>query len=204
MVNEYIEISFCDHYREYTNVIYRPNRIYDIKEGDELQLFTMLKEMIPKMRITIGNNDQLLIISEEEFQITHIGPSLQKVMGFTEFGQNSVNIIRPSALGSFNLTPVLYLVSNIGAVCHTYKNREYKNRKILMRIHNNFIQDFPITSYNHEFSSVIPSNTLSDVTFQSVDANFNQIRLLAPMYLIAAAIPIPDRVVKYITVEEVT
>ena len=72
-----------------------------------------------------------------------------------------------------------------------------------MRIDNNFIQDFPITSYNYEFSSVIPSNALSDVTFQLVDANFNPVKLLAPMYLMAIAIPIPDRVLKYIPTDEV-
>ena len=71
---------------------------------------------------------------EGEYEILHIGPKLKKVMGFENFGMEESYYYFPPAAGSFNLTPVLYLVSHFGAVCHTYKNREYKNRKILMRI----------------------------------------------------------------------
>ena len=123
-------------------------------------------------------------------------------MCFEECEPKKVSYYFPPAAGSLNLRPVLYLVWNIEAVCHAFKNREYKNRRILMRINNNFIQDFQITSYNHEFSSIIPSNALSDVTFQLVDANFNPVKLLAPMYLMAVAIPIPDRIIKYVPIVE--
>ena len=59
-----------------------------------------------------------------------------------------------------------------------------------------------IISFNYEFSSIIPSNALSDVTFQLGDANFNPVELLAPMYLMAVAIPIPDRILKYVPRDE--
>ena len=71
-----------------------------------------------------------------------------------------------------------------------------------MRINNFCIQDFPIVCYNTEFSSIITSNSLSDVWFQLVDANFKPIRLLAPMYLTAIAIPISDRTLKYVEPKE--
>ena len=67
-----------------------------------------------------------------------------------------------------------------------------------MRINNNSIQDDPIECTNFEFYSRIPSTSLSDVTFQLVDANFQPIQLKAPMYLRAVAIPIHDRILKYI------
>ena len=41
----------------------------------------MLKEMIPKLRFTIGAEDQLMVLSYEEFEIVHIGADLRKVMG---------------------------------------------------------------------------------------------------------------------------
>ena len=127
---------------------------------------------------------------------------MKKIMGFENYHFFYQYYYSAPAAGSFNLTPVLYLVSNIGAVCHTYKNGEYKNRRILMRMNNDFIHDFPITSYNYECSSIIPSNALSNVTFQLVDANFNPVKLLAPMYLMAVAIPIPDRILKYVPRDE--
>ena len=100
------------------------------------------------------------------------------------------------------MTPILYLVSNIGAVVDCYSGNNKVKRRILMRINNNYIQDYPIECSNFEFSSIIPSTSLSDVTFQLVDANFQPIQLKAPMYLRAVAIPIHDRILKYIESEK--
>ena len=52
-----------------------------------------------------------------------------------------------------------------------------------MRVSNSFSANYPIINGNAEFSSVIPTNALSDIEFKLVDANRHPIRLLTPMYL---------------------
>ena len=136
----------------------------------------------------------------KQFTIVEISPLLSELTGFVA-GQYTEEIfaIRSPSKGYFNMTPVFYLTSIIGTVCHCYKGQENVKRRILMRINNNYIQDYPIECTNFEFSSIIPSNALSDVTFQLVDANFQPIRLKAPMYLRAIATPVHDRILKYIS-----
>jgi hypothetical protein len=56
-----------------------------------------------------------------------------------------------------------------------------------MRINNSFSANFPIISNNAEFSTMVTSNSLSDVWFQLVDANMKPIKLLSPMYISAYA-----------------
>jgi hypothetical protein len=56
-----------------------------------------------------------------------------------------------------------------------------------MRIDNSFSANFPIISNNAEFSTLVTSNSLSDVWFQLVDANMKPIKLLSPMYISAFA-----------------
>ena len=60
-------------------------------------------------------------------------------------------------------------------------------KKILMEINNYFINGFPIVCRNYEFSSIINSSALSNAWFKLVDAFFQPVKLLSPMYLSAIA-----------------
>lgn len=94
-------------------------------------------------------------------------------------------------------TPVLYLLSNIGA--RTFKNNLDTNSissnltlKTAMRINNAFSANFPIVAGNSDFETVIKSNDLSFVEFYLVDANLHEINLLCPLYLTIHVQPVPD------------
>lgn len=94
-------------------------------------------------------------------------------------------------------TPVLYLLSNLGA--KTFKNKLTNDKttclaslKTAMRINNSFSANYPIVSGNSDFETIIKSNDLSNVSFFLVDANINEITLLSPLYLTIHVRPIPD------------
>jgi hypothetical protein len=54
-----------------------------------------------------------------------------------------------------------------------------------MRINNSFSSAQPIIANNAEFSSIMQSNSLSDIRFKLVDANFRDIKILSPIYISA-------------------
>ena len=52
-----------------------------------------------------------------------------------------------------------------------------------MRINNSFSANFPIIYNNVEFTTFMISNSLSNISFKLVDANFHSINLLGPIYI---------------------
>ena len=104
--------------------------------------------------------------------------------------------IQIDAVGYTLSTPVLYLLSNIGA--KTFKNNLVEDvstnltLKTSMRINNAFSANMFIMAGNSDFEVVIKSNDLSYVEFYLVDANLKEIKLLAPLYLTLHVQPIPD------------
>jgi hypothetical protein len=110
--------------------------------------------------------------------------------------QSGIHYIRSSSVGYFNLTPVLYLTSNLGSKCYSNDDIDSKtlnNQQISMRINNYFIDGLPIIANNVEFTSIVPSSGLTNVWFRLVDANFQPIKLLSPMYLSIVVIGIPEK-----------
>ena len=96
-------------------------------------------------------------------------------------------------------TPVLYLLSNVGA--KTFKNKlddadkSYMTTlRTAMRINNSFSANFPIVSGNSDFQTIIKSNDLSNVMFWLVDANLKELTLLSPLYITIHVVPIPDAI----------
>jgi hypothetical protein len=152
------------------------------------------------------------------FVINFISDGFARLTGFKATNNTTrLNIVVAPSAGYYQLTPVLYLTSNIGETCFCYNvsdrdkkfenyNKKKKpedpeyvddgdctNQKILMRINNQFTSGYPIIAHNFEFSSRILSSALSDVTFKLVDANFQPVTLLNPMYLSAIATPVEER-----------
>ena len=100
-------------------------------------------------------------------------------------GVNKQEIMIP-AVGFTLSTPVLYLLSNIGA--KTFKNSDINSSyqsslKTAMRLNNSYSANYPIVSGNGDFSSVIKSNDLTNCEFILVDANLHEITLLSPLYI---------------------
>ena len=93
--------------------------------------------------------------------------------------------IKTKSVGFFQSTPILYLVSNVGAQCYQNRNRTYFDQTIVLIIYNSFSANLPIVCNNAEFSTMVSSNSLGNVWFKLVDANFEDIRLLSPLYIAA-------------------
>lgn len=110
---------------------------------------------------------------------------------------NAKQEIMIESVGFTLSTPVLYLLSNLGAV--TFKNKldgsaskGTSSLKTAMRINNSFSANYPIVSGNADFETIIKSNDLSNVQFVLVDGNLKELTLLSPLYLTVHVKPIPD------------
>ena len=92
-------------------------------------------------------------------------------------------------------TPVLYLLSNIGA--KTFKNNDNNagyqtGLKTAMRLNNSYSANYPIVSGNSDFESIVKSNDLTNCQFMLVDANLHEIQLLSPLYITIHVSPIEE------------
>lgn len=124
--------------------------------------------------------------AEHEFTISDMTYNAKMISGFYNdtFPINSENgIINARSVGFSLSTPILYLISNLGAKCYDNVDENYCDRKVLMRVSNTFSSGYPIVSTNGEFSSIIPVNSLSNIEFRLVDGNMKDIKLLTPLYL---------------------
>jgi hypothetical protein len=185
-------------------------RRYFVFEASSLGLndvitLSMMRAIVPDMEFMIESNGSLSMIDHDrELEITDISERMSAGTGFKK-QQKSFHLyyILSKSAGYMQLTPVLYLTSNIGTTVYSYVGKDMVNQKILMRINNHFIPGSPIICNNFEFSSIIPSHALSDVWFKLVDANFKPVKLLSPMFLSATAKGINERFVdRPIFVEE--
>ena len=138
----------------------------------------------------IDNVKRLLLMSKNEFVINDMSYNTKMVSGFYNDSlpikstlKNEVHYVIAQSAGYPMLTPILYLVSNLGSKCYDNIDKNYCNHKILMRVSNSFSANYPIINGNAEFMSIVSSNALSDIEFKLVDANKHPIRLLSPMYL---------------------
>ena len=77
---------------------------------------------IPGIRFTMENNKIMIGRYGGAFKIVDITPVLSRITGFEadQYGE-VIYAIRSNSKGYFNMTPILYLVSNIGTFCNCYK-----------------------------------------------------------------------------------
>ena len=175
--NDYIivngsKFTFPDNYGELSN------------EG----FGALLNELLTSQEIkaAVDNVGRLVLTSDKEFTITDMSYNTKMISGFYNdiFPLVSVNnTIAARSVGFSLSTPILYLVSNLGAKCYDNIDELYCDRKVLMRVSNSFTSGYPIVNGNAEFSSIIPVNSLSNIEFRLVDANMHDVKLLTPMYL---------------------
>jgi hypothetical protein len=91
----------------------------------------------------------------------------------------------PPMVGSGLSTSVLYLVSNCGT--QSYRNSPDEGEMLFPIqvsgiIQNAYSPSFPLQA-GSDIIGKIPSSSLSNLSFQLVDANFHPIKLLSPLYL---------------------
>ena len=138
------------------------------------------------------------IRSNKDFAITAASPLLKKILKIYEFPTKSFRYSYTDApsSGYFHLTPMLYLISNLGIPHYTYTDQNGINQRILMKIINRFKHGMPIAAFNIEYYSTINTSALSEAWFQLVDANFQPVKLLSPMYISAVAIGVEKKTEK--------
>ena len=148
---------------------------------------TILDDLLIDLGITstVDNVGRLIISSNTVFTINDMSYNAKMISGFYNdtFPITSEGSIQASSVGFPLSTPILYLVSNLGAKCYENKDEIYRDRKVLMRVSNSFTFGYPIINSNAEFASITPVNSLSNIEFRLVDANMHDIKLLAPMYI---------------------
>ena len=159
-----------------------------------IELFTdLLKDVT--VTASADNVGRLILKSDQNFVIDDMSYNTKQVTGFyndafplnaeesLDDDDETIFTISSKSVGYSMLTPILYLVSNLGAKCYDNVDELYCDRKILMRVSNSFSSNYPIVNGNAEFVSIVPINSLSNIEFRLVDANMHDIKLLTPMYL---------------------
>jgi hypothetical protein len=177
---------------------YQMDMRLNILSNDErgFMVLTLMKNLITDKDIEFQFIDEKLEMFSrvKEFDITYMSEGIARFTGFEVKSRSfQIHVVSAPSAGYYQLTPILYLTSNIGQTCFCYQDKDCSNQKILMRINNHFIAGHPIVTHNFDFSSRIQSNALSEITFKLVDANFQPVNLLSPMYLSAIATPVDER-----------
>ena len=104
---------------------------------------------------------------------------------------NSGTLLCPD-VGLYLSTPVLYLACNLGSNSYRTAGTSFTSMRILLRLTNSFFAKQPIVNVNGDFTTTVKCSDLSDVRFTLIDANYQEVKLLTPMYLTVQIEPIPD------------
>jgi hypothetical protein len=107
---------------------------------------------------------------------------------------NDAWVIRARAMGYTLLTPMWYILSNLGSpnTVSRQDNPWYSdNISIAMRIQNSFVNKQPLTFSNSEFISTSQASSLSNIRCLVVDANLEPIKFLCPIAITISVKDIP-------------
>jgi hypothetical protein len=182
--------------RGLNNISIRYTNRYNHDKNDPYEYLVLLRDnagllihyMSPALAKLIGSPIQVI----EKGEIWEYIPPIPSTT------KSGVHYYRSDSVGIFNLTPVLYLTSNLGSTCYSngidsQGNLILDDRKIVMRINNYFINGLPIIANNIEFTSTVPSGALTNVWFRLVDSNYQPVKLLTPMEISIAVIGIDEK-----------
>lgn len=191
-----IGTNFDGNNKPLKTIPYHIKKMFSISKNDDLTLLDILRETFEgKYRFWIDSNNQINMTNAVEtykeeihFKIIYITNELREATGFKSDSYSEPHYyIRSPSVSFYQLTPILYLTSNLGTTHHSYTDNDCINQKILMKIDNYFVHGFPVISNNFEFASIVSSSALSEAWFQLVDANFMPVKLLSPMHISAVA-----------------
>ena len=160
----------------------------------------LLNDLFDKKGVTykaqLDSANRFKLICDKQFVIERMTYHFRLITGFYQSEYENMPLysdyndeqqmyyVRANSVGFTNLTPVLYLTSNIAI--NSYRNansNELSGSKIVMRLNNSFMPGSPIIVNNADFETTLLSNDLSSLEFTLVDAFMKEVRLLSPMYL---------------------
>ena len=183
----------------------------DVAERNKIQLLRYYKSFdegvledlnngfkMAEQEITIGTDDlgKVKIMSAEYIEITGITYPLQQALGFyylrTISSENPLKCeptangfcIQAKAIGYTNLSPVWYLLSNLGSpnlITTMYSPYETYYPAIAMKIQNQFSPDQFLQYSNSDFMSISQASALSNLRVRLVDINLKPVKLLSPL-----------------------
>ena len=172
------------------------------KDRDESGLLNDLNQLFKDelgdnvISLTTDELGRTKFIGSIPFDITGISYGLKQTLGFyyiTTINRespicchqsDSTWFILAKAIGFNNLTPVWYLLSNLGSpnVINSLSNPwEMYYPSIAMKIQNTFSTDQPIQYANSDFMSVSQASSLANLRVKLVDSNLKPVPLLSPL-----------------------
>ena len=148
--------------------------------------------------ITIATDDlgRTKIDSTEYLEIVGITYPLQQALGFYYLKTiseehplkseptDSGYVIHAKAIGYTNLSPVWYLLSNLGSpnlITTMYSPYETYYPAIAMKIQNQFSPDQFLQYSNGDFMSISQASALANLRVKLVDINLKPVKLLSPL-----------------------
>ena len=170
------------------------------KDRDESGLIADLNELMESVGITLATDElgRYKFSSSVNFSILYMTYALQQTLGFYYVKdispQNPVGCIKEDstynitakAIGYNNLSPVWYLLSNLGSpniVSSLYSPYESYYPSIAMKIMNQFSADQILQYSNSDFMSVSQASALSNLRVKLVDVNLRPVKLLSPLFV---------------------
>ena len=180
-------------------------KTYNIQFGNYSKLATesmlqLLQQGFAKVglnvEVALDNCSRFIFASNTTFSIVYATYNVQMILGLyskkddeyplhSSF-ENNIYVYRIKSVGFELSTPILYLMSNIGAIAFRNLSNDCVNLQtctIAMRINNSFTDSMPIIASNAELSQKIPAAAVSGSTYLLVDANMHEVKLLSPMYI---------------------
>ena len=194
-------IEFCVAYVTYS----KSTRFYlqkNYKDRDESGLINDINEMLKEeygkdfLTITTDELGRLKFVCQMPFEITGLSYGLKQALGL--FYKKIVTpespicceyinrnyVIQAKAIGYNNLTPIWYLLSNLGSpnVINTMNDPyEMYYPAIAMKIQNTFSPDQPIQYSNGDFMCISQASSLANLRVKLVDINLKPVKLLTPL-----------------------
>ena len=179
------------------------------KDRDESGLISDLNELMESVGITLATDElgRYKFSASVKFSIIKITYALQQTLGFyykkdisTEnpiecVKTDSTYTITAKAIGYNNLSPVWYLLSNLGSpniVSSLYSPYESYYPSIAMKIMNQFSADQILQYSNSDFMSVSQASALSNLRVKLVDVNLQPVKLLSPLFVTISFMEMAD------------
>ena len=179
------------------------------KDRDESGLIADLNELLETIGITLSTDElgRYKFSSSVDFSLIGISYALQQTLGFyykkeinrenpiKSIKEDSTYSITAKAIGYNNLSPVWYLLSNLGSpniVSSLYSPYESYYPSIAMKIMNQFSADQILQYTNSDFMSISQASALSNLRVKLVDVNLQPVKLLSPLFVTISFMEMAD------------
>ena len=170
------------------------------------ELQTLLQQNINEsINVSKDSLNRVIMTSSYYFEITDMSYNMKQALGFYYLGDKYTIIpaqdkttliytIKAKASSFESLTPVWYLISNLGCPNQINANNNPWTPifpAVVMSIQNSFQSGQPLTYSNSSYVSVSPASALSNLRVKLVDGNLQPIKLTAPLYVSVSLSNIP-------------